>query len=871
MAAAADGHTILAPNTELAAALFDAVERNHQDAGREVWPTPRVRDFGSWLRERHAGRQLTDPLPRVLGRIDERELWRAVIESSGLGDHVLEPSGAARAAQRARRALHEYGIPLRAVAEHASACDESRVFLDWNRAFDERCVALDCISADELLSRTPPPTEPITWIESPVWRPMAHEWLRRHGRMLAPPGPQLPDMISRTGCRLNSASPASELAAVAHWALTNLRSSERFRAWICIPDLTLRRAEVVDALDAALAPQRLTLAESTGAAPYAVAGGTPLAEFAPVRAALETLAASVDLVPFERFSALLRAPELQASAADAGAAALMDVQLRSQGPSEADLAAWLALTERIAAARSMGPIAASQRLRGALRALENLRGNHPISRWVPAWIKALESGPWALRHRWSSTEYQAAERFRELLGELATADSLFGTHSRPSAQRILRRAARDTAFQVQTGVPPIWVSGQLIDPWLNYDGLWVSGCNDQRWPPPVDPVPLIPVKLQRDFGVIAAAPESQLQFALDLQNRWAARAAQCVFSYADPGDGRSAAPSPLLPHTAAPASSALPQPHWRTLLQAQPTLEQLTDEIAPPFGRDERTRGVATLTAQSRCAFRGFAETRLGSERLERPVPGFNERERGELIHHALEHIWSQLRDSNTLLSIAGDAQQGLLDDGVTRALTKICLVRDPGPRWRLRERERMRNVLRKWLDIERQRRPFEVEQLEQGTQLAHHAGLEFAVRIDRVDRLADGGRVLIDYKTGRATADWRGERPDNAQLPIYALLRPEALIAVAYGHVNAGDCSFVAEAERPAIFKPRGHKSTLEGMPSFAALMDVWSLRIEGLAADFAAGRAAVAPTVRACKSCRLHGLCRVPAALEDAVDSHE
>ena len=46
MAAAADGHTILAPNTELAAALFDAVERNHQDAGREVWPTPRVRDFG---------------------------------------------------------------------------------------------------------------------------------------------------------------------------------------------------------------------------------------------------------------------------------------------------------------------------------------------------------------------------------------------------------------------------------------------------------------------------------------------------------------------------------------------------------------------------------------------------------------------------------------------------------------------------------------------------------------------------------------------------------------------------------------------------------------------------------------------------------
>jgi RecB family exonuclease len=362
--------------------------------------------------------------------------------------------------------------------------------------------------------------------------------------------------------------------------------------------------------------------------------------------------------------------------------------------------------------------------------------------------------------------------------------------------------------------------------------------------------------VQRDFGVIAAAPESQLQFALELQNRWARRAGQCVFSYADPGDGRSAAASPLLPDTTAASSPALPRPHWRALLQAQPEFERLTDELAPAFGPGERTRGVSTLKAQSRCAFRGFAETRLRCERLERPVPGFNDRERGELIHHALEHIWSVLRSSSALLTISADAQARLLDDGITRAFTKVCRVRDPGPRWRQRERERMGNVLRKWLDMERQRAPFEVEQLEHATQMAQHGGLEFAVRIDRVDRLADGARVLIDY---------------NPQLPIYALLRPQALVAVAYGRVNARECSFIAEAERPGIFKPRGRKSPLEGMPTLAALIDVWAQRIENLAADFAAGRAEVAPTEHACKTCRLHGLCRVPAALEDAADSHD
>ena len=154
MAAVTAGHTILAPNTELAAALFDAVERAHRDAGRDVWPTPRVRDFGSWLREKHVGRQLSDAvLPRVLGDIDERELWRAVIDASDTGRDLAEPSGAARAARRARRAIHEYGIPLRAIADHASATEESRAFLDWNRQFTERCRELDCISPDELLGR----------------------------------------------------------------------------------------------------------------------------------------------------------------------------------------------------------------------------------------------------------------------------------------------------------------------------------------------------------------------------------------------------------------------------------------------------------------------------------------------------------------------------------------------------------------------------------------------------------------------------------------------------------------------------------------------------------------------------------------------
>jgi RecB family exonuclease len=216
---------------------------------------------------------------------------------------------------------------------------------------------------------------------------------------------------------------------------------------------------------------------------------------------------------------------------------------------------------------------------------------------------------------------------------------------------------------------------------------------------------------------------------------------------------------------------------------------------------------------------------------------------------------------------LSSGEQQRLLAESARSAVAQVCKRRDPGPRWRRREHLRLQNLLAKWLDIERTRAPFSVETLEGSTRIARLAGLDFRVRIDRVDRLGDGARILIDYKTGAANPDWRGERPDNPQLPIYALLLPEALVAVAYAKVNASEPRFVAESERPKIL-PRVQISELEGVPRFADLVAVWSRRLERIAGEFAAGRAEVAPTLKACKHCDLHGLCRVPAALDETED---
>ncbi len=851
---------MLAPNTELATLLFDALERAHRDSGRPVWPTPQVRDFAGWQRDHYAQRLIADgTLPRCLTDVEERELWRDIVAAGDSVDTALDPAVAARLARRARRTVMDYGIPWRAVGNQPS--EETQIFLHWIGEYDQRCRALSCISGDDLTGRLEAQGERLFWIESPAWRPAARAWLSRHAACLAPS-----EVARATTWRMHAGSPDSEMAAAAHWAKNRLAEDGGFRAWLCVPDLNLRRGEIVDAFDAALAVHRFALGD-TGGASYAVAGGTPLADYASVRITLECLEVGAATMPFGRFSSLLRSPFLQASDPEHNAAALLDAVLRERAPSEASLQVWLELAETTARGLRLTPPASLQRLRALGAELAAARGARRFSDWLILWTAALRQGPWALQAGWSSVEYQAVERLRELLASLAACDAFFGTQSHDSARRVLRRAARDTAFQPQTGVPPIWVSSQLTDPWLEFDGLWVSGMTAEQWPAPVEPVALLPVQLQRSYGVVSAAVETQLACAIDLQARWLERASECVFSHADAAD-RVCAPSHLLPRDAAPLhAGAAPQarPHWHSQLRAAPSLERFCDELAPPFAAPERTRGVASLRAQSLCAFRGFAVTRLRADALEQPTPGFNERERGQLVHDALEHVWSELRDSDALHGLTLETEQDLLDAGARRALLAVCARRDPGSTWRRRERTRLRNLLKAWLDVERQREPFMIERLEQEFPEVRFAGVDFTVRIDRSDRLKLGGRVLIDYKTGGATPDWRGDRPENPQLPVYALLGPEDLAAVAYGRVNAAESAFVYEAERSDIFRPGARATALEGAGSLAALVQIWSARIENLAADFARGHAAVAPTATACRFCQLQGLCRVPSALDD------
>ena len=132
--------------------------------------------------------------------------------------------------------------------------------------------------------------------------------------------------------------------------------------------------------------------------------------------------------------------------------------------------------------------------------------------------------------------------------------------------------------------------------------------------------------------------------------------------------------------------------------------------------------------------------------------------------------------------------------------------------------------------------------------------GLQLRARIDRIDRLDDGRLVVIDYKsTAPALSAWEGDRPDEPQLPMYAVSSGTPPSAVAFAQVQTGNCFFRGFGAEP---------TPLDGLKA-ARMEDVlgeWRAALSRLAGQFRDGFAPVDPKDHdTCTYCRLHSLCRI------------
>lgn len=494
--------------------------------------------------------------------------------------------------------------------------------------------------------------------------------------------------------------------------------------------------------------------------------------------------------------------------------------------------------------------------------------------WAAHFAARLAAAGFPGERSLDSAEHQALLKWHEALARLGSLGVMTRTLTAEAARRHLRQFCVDTVFQPESGDAPVQVLGLLESVGLEFDALWVTGLTDDAWPQSPRPNPFISVALQRKAGVPQASAEASLALDQRITQSWAHAAPEVVFSHGRMDEERALEASPLVAGYAVVAPATLDIPAFDCMREAlfaagrDPAVwSGIEDRVAPPHGATATRGGTAILADQAACPFRAFARHRLRAQGLESTEPGLGPAERGQLLHMVMARVWRQLGSHAALAAMEQPGLAALVADAARVAVATLWSER-PGRldgRFAMLERERLARIALDWLAIDRARAPFAVV-LREDELVIEAGGLAFRGRVDRIDRLERGGLAVIDYKTGSPrVAGWLGERPDDPQLPLYALAAGDEVAAVAFACLKAGKLGFAGLAREegllPEVKTVDKHRTAAKLAASWSELIDGWRLATAGLAAEFARGEARVDPKrpFATCKDCGLSALCRV------------
>lgn len=305
---------------------------------------------------------------------------------------------------------------------------------------------------------------------------------------------------------------------------------------------------------------------------------------------------------------------------------------------------------------------------------------------------------------------------------------------------------------------------------------------------------------------------------------------------------------------------------WQDIVHHSGRLVALEEDPAPPFGSTSIVGGSRAFKLQAACPFLAFAELRLGARPLGKVQIGLNALVRGNLLHRIMEMIWADLNSWESLVGMPQDQLNELIASKAKVAVNEVA-PRYPqalSKRLRVLEIERLRGLTQSWMELEKDRMPFWVSDREKEAEL-HLDDLQVRLRIDRIDELACGDKLLIDYKTGLVKpAQWFGERPDEPQLPLYSLIFPDKLAGMAFAQIKMGDIAFkgVARGEEYALgvssFKQLEQTCNYT---SWSEVLADWRQTLSKLGRDFLDGKAEVNPKNYpvTCTHCAVKPLCRI------------
>ena len=621
-----------------------------------------------------------------------------------------------------------------------------------------------------------------------------------------------------------------EYLQMIQWLKQKLSTSNP-RIAVVIPDLQTQSQRIQRLLQRHISPDQ-----------FNISLGQPLIDYPLVAQALQWLRLDQQTLSNHQARLLLHSPYLKGAKTELNARA--DVMQNSHVLKENTFS----LAALVQALSQTAP-----KLAAILTNLSNYPHEASPALWISHFKARLLDLGFPGDYPLDSSSYQCFQRFITLLDELLQLSVISPSMTKIQALNALRDLAKFTIFQAQKSTTPIQILGLLEASGCLFDSIWVSGLTDQCLPQKTNLSAFIPLDLQRDLNMPHAIALRELQFAKQLLQRLQRGCNDSVFSHPRLTGDIPNLPCPLICHLPDYTSNELPTDLSTTCLVSR------NEQYALPLTPTEPVRGGTTLLAnQAKCPFRAFAAHRLHASPGPVISDGPDASERGQIIHHIMDLLWRDLGTQDHLLSLTPSELHLHIERAILRALTPLLTERSHSFPKLVQEVElsRLHRLVHACLDWEKQRPSFIVEAVEQNFTL-QLAGIDFRVRVDRLDRISSDKKWVIDYKSSLPiNKPWNEERPEAPQLLLYALL-DDNINALLFVQLKAGriTCSGLSEDKVPI----QGI-SPLKKDDHWEDRQQQWHQQLTQLAQEFQTGHCPPQPNrYSTCQRCDFSNLCRI------------
>jgi ATP-dependent helicase/nuclease subunit B len=470
--------------------------------------------------------------------------------------------------------------------------------------------------------------------------------------------------------------------------------------------------------------------------------------------------------------------------------------------------------------------------------------------WMHAFSKRLVHFGFPGQEPLVNSQHALLQSFYLTLEQLQTIEPYVASWSFETAFDALEDRCQNQIHQAPQNYNGVHIMGWFESSGFCGDALWIAHMQSHLLPQGIVFSPYLPIPWQKKLAFPRTQRGTEQAMAQTMLERLIYAHDNVVISYAEHINQEPQWPSTLFPNW--PAYRLI-----STTVDHPDILESFEDPTYWPIQPEESIKGGShLLSLQAQCPFQAFASYRLQTQSKTTESIGLDAREKGSLLHLAMQLIWTDIPSQLAMRQMSTEERIQHIDDCIEKALTKFKSQRpySMDPLYSRVEHQRLQKLVMDAIEFDLNRPPFQIAGLEKTFELSLD-DWTFQLRYDRLDALEDGSSCLIDYKTNiPSPLPWTQERPVHPQMLMYAIANCEIkslyFLSIKQDDVKA---SGIGDSDT-GITGVRAMKEP------WTNLQQAWLSHLQNLLIEFKSGHFAATPIASStCQQCIHQDLCRI------------